>query len=307
MIFSLLTLLAVSPTVGGCPVFPEDHIWNARVDSLPVHSLSKDYVRSIGESAPLHPDFGAGRYKGALAGIPYSVAAKGQAKVKVALQSRDSDFYSYPLSSSTPIEGDGGPPNGDRHALVIDPEKCQLYELYAAERGKDGSWAAESAAIFDLRGYKLRPSGLTSADAAGLPIFPGLARQDEVAAGEIRHALRFTARRTQRTFVWPGRHFASRFSDKELPPMGQRFRLRADYPVDGFPPQARVILQALKTYGMMLADNGGPWYLSGAPSENWDNAQIEVLKRVRGSDFEAVDVSSLMEHSDSGKVRKKRN
>lgn len=299
--FSLISLtwLAAGPVIGPCPVFPEDHIWNTRIDALPVHSKSRQYIRSIGEISPLHPDFGAGTWMGKASGIPYVIAPKGQKGVPVVLSSKESDFKPYVIPPDAPVEG-----GGDRHVISIDAASCHLYELFAA--GKDGKnqWTASSGAIFDLRRYQLRPSGWTSADAAGLPIFPGLVRYEEVAAGAIHHALRFTARRTQRKFEWPARHFASRSTDPELPPMGIRVRLRADYPIDQFPTQARVILQALKTYGMMLADNGGPWYVSGAPHSGWKNDQILTLKKVKGSDFEVVDVSGLLEHPDSGKVRK---
>ncbi len=295
----LVSSVAAGPTVGSCPVFPEDHIWNARIDQLPVHPKSRQYIGSIGAESPLHPDFGSGSWKGKLPGIPYIVAARHQKKEKVVLKSPESDTHPYAIPANAPIEG-----GGDRHVLSIDPTDCHLYELFLAERGGDGKWAASSGAIFNLKGYELRTSGWTSADAAGLPVFPGLARYDEVASGVIRHALRFTARRTQRKFVWPARHFASRLSDEDLPPMGMRVRLRADYPIEGFPPQARVILQALKTYGMMLADNGGPWYVSGAPDPGWKNDQLRTLKKVRGADFEVVDATVLMENPNSGRVKK---
>jgi hypothetical protein len=187
--------------------------------------------------------------------------------------------------------------------LVVDCDNCILYELFYAWPQSDGSWEAGSGAIFDLSSHALRPEGWTSADAAGLPILPGLVRYEEVAASEINHALRFTAPQTRRAYVWPARHYASSLTGTEYPPMGQRFRLKADFDISGFHPDVQVILQALKMYGMMLADNGSAWYLSGAPDEDWDNDVLRQLRQVHGSDFEAVDVSSLMINPDSGQAR----
>jgi hypothetical protein len=191
-----------------------------------------------------------------------------------------------------PIEGDPHPDGGDRHALIVDRDTCTLYELYALHRAGT-HWAAGSGAIWPLRSNKLRPAGWTSADAAGLPILPGLARYDEVAAGAIDHALRFTAPRTRRAYIYPARHFASDSSDPSLPPMGLRVRLKASVNIAGFPPQARVVLEALKRYGMILADNGSPWYISGAPDPHWSNDDLHSLGRLTGADFEVVDTSKL--------------
>jgi hypothetical protein len=191
-----------------------------------------------------------------------------------------------------PIEGDPHPDDGDRHALIVDRDTCTLYELYALHR-TGGSWTAGSGAIWSLRSNKLRPAGWTSADAAGLPILPGLARYDEVAAGAIDHALRFTAPDTRRAYIYPARHFASDSTDPSLPPMGLRVRLKASVDIRGFPPQARVVLQALKSYGMILADNGSPWYISGAPDPRWSNDDLHSLSRLTGADFEVVDTSLL--------------
>jgi hypothetical protein len=189
------------------------------------------------------------------------------------------------------IEGGRGS-DGDRHALIVDRDACKLYELYALYPTSSG-WRAGSGAIFDLRSNKLRPAGWTSADAAGLPILPGLARYEEVARGRIDHALRFTVQRTRRAYVWPARHFASSATDPALPPMGMRFRLKRSYPIAGFPRQARIVLQALKEYGMIVADNGSDWYVSGAPDPRWSNDDLHSLGRVPGSAFEVVDTSSL--------------
>ena len=191
-----------------------------------------------------------------------------------------------------PIEGDPNPDDGDRHALIVDRGTCTLYELYALHRNGSGWWRG-SGAIWSLRSNALRPAGWTSADAAGLPILPGLARYDEVAAGAIDHALRFTAERTRRAYIYPARHYASDSTDPSLPPMGLRVRLKASFDTAGFPPQARIVLAALKRYGMILADNGSPWYISGAPDARWSNDDLHTLGRVRGSDFEVVDTSRL--------------
>jgi hypothetical protein len=251
--------------VAGCPMFPADNIWNARVDSLPVHPRSDDYISSIGRDTGLHPDFGSGTWDGGPIGIPYTTVPGTQPRVNVTFGYADeSDPGPYPIPPDPPIEG-GPSSTGDRHVLIVDRDECKLYELYAAYPQPDGSWHAGSGAVFDLHSNALRPTTWTSADAAGFPILSGLARYDEVASGEIRHALRFTARRTQRAYVWPARHFASSITDPSVPPMGQRFRLKASFDLTPFPPEVRVILQALKTYGMKLADNGSDWFISGAP------------------------------------------
>jgi hypothetical protein len=295
------------PTLAGCPVFPSDHVWNVRVDALPLHPASDAYVASIGADATMHPDFGAGSWEGRAIGIPFDVVGPGQAGVAVDFTYADeSDPGPYPIPPDAFVEGAPGPgqpvADGDRHVLVLEHQSCTLYELFDAERQGDGSWTAGSGAVFDLRGYALRPDGWTSADAAGLPILPGLVRYEEVAAGAIRHALRFTAPSTRRAYVWPARHFASSATDPALPPMGQRFRLRADADLSGFSEPALVIARALQTYGMILADHGSAWYLSGAPDDRWSNDALRDLRRLRGSDFEAVDVSGLMVEPDSGRV-----
>jgi hypothetical protein len=299
---------AEGPTLAGCPVFPADHVWNVRVDALPVDPASDAYVASIGVDAVVHPDFGAGLWEGRAIGIPFDVVGPDQPAVAVEfVYAGESDPGPYPIPPDAFVEGAPaaglpGPAGGDRHVLVLQTGSCTLVELFDAERQDDGSWTAGSGALFDLRGYALRPAGWTSADAAGLPILPGLVRYDEVAAGEIRHALRFTAPRTRRAFVWPARHFASSLTDPALPPMGQRFRLRADVDLSGFSPEALVVARALQAYGMILADNGSAWFLSGAPDERWDDVALRDLRRLRGSDFEAVDASGLVVDPDSGQV-----
>jgi hypothetical protein len=203
----------------------------------------------------------------------------------------------YPIPPDAPVEG-----GSDHHVLVVETDQCVLYELYHAERQRDGSWNAGSGAIFDLRSNALRPEGWTSVDEAGLPILPGLVRYEEVASGAIRHALRFTVSQSYRGYVWPARHLGSA-DDASCPTMGQRFRLRADVDISGFPADVQVILRALKQYGMMVADDGGPWYISGAPDERWNNDMLHTISQLRGSDFEAVDVSSLIVSPDSGQTR----
>ncbi len=278
----------------GCKVFPRDNAWNQRVDALPVAGDSDRLVRSIGLGAGVHADFGAGLYEGRPIGIPFTTVGARQRKVHVSFDYADeSDRRRYPIPRKAPVEG-GRAADGDRHVIVVDRKRCRLYELYAAYPVAGGkSWRAGSGAIWSLRSNRLRPAGWTSADAAGLPILPGLARFEEVRRGEIDHALRFTASETRRAYVYPARHFASSATDPALPPMGLRVRLRASFNTSGFGPQSRIVLQALKRFGMLLADNGSPWYISGAPSRGWDNDDLHGLGRVRGSDFEVVDTSSL--------------
>lgn len=290
------------PIIAGCDVFPADNVWNTPVDDLPLDPNSRAYVETIGADAPLHPDFGAGDWppgSGAPIGIPYVDVSGDQPLVPISfLYEEESDPGPYPIPPDAPIEG-----GSDRHVLVVDRDRCLLYELFDAEPQNGGSsWTAGSGAIFDLRSHALRPAGWTSADAAGLPILPGLVRYEEVASGAIHHALRFTAPQTRQEYVWPARHFASDLRSEQYPPMGQRFRLRADFDVSPFSPEVQVILRALKSYGLMLADNGSAWYLSGAPDERWDNDVLRELRDLRGTDFEAVDVSGLILNPESGQA-----
>ncbi len=298
----LATPSGAAPAIGGCPVFPPDSIWNTRVDTLPVHPQSAAWVATIGSAKPLHPDFGT-VYAGAPNGIPYVVVPAGTPGIAVSFDYADeSDPGPYPIPSDPPIEG-GPASTGDRHVLVVEAGRCRLYELYAAYPNGDGSWRAGSGAIFDLRSNALRPSTWTSADAAGLPVLPGLVRYDEASAGEIAHALRFTAPQTRGAFTWPARHEASSLAGAQYPPMGQRFRLKAGVDVTRFPASVQPILRALQRFGMMLADNGSSWYLSGAPDPRWNDDELHALQALTGADFEAVDVSSLMVDPDSGATR----
>jgi len=276
-----------------CPIFPAGNAWNQRVDRLPVAPDSARLVASIGLGTGLHPDFGSGLWDGGPIGIPFDVVSGSTPRSRVSFEYADeSDRGPYPIPRAVHVEG-GRASSGDRHAILLDRAACKLYELYALHPKSGGGWKAGSGAIWSLRSNALRPAGWTSADAAGLPIFPGLARYDEVARGVIDHALRFTAPRTRRAYVYPARHYASSSDDPALPPMGLRVRLKAGIDISGFPRQARIVLQALKTYGMILADNGSSWYVSGAPSPHWSNDDLHTLGRITGADFEVVDTSSL--------------
>jgi hypothetical protein len=283
------TPAAASPRIGGCPVFPKSNPWNQRVDRLPVAGNSDAIVGSIGAGDTMHADFGSGLWDGGPIGIPFVTVGKGQPRVHVGFDYADeSDRGPYPLPANVPIEG-GRNSDGDRHVIVVDRSRCRLYELFAAyPRAGGARWSAGSGAIWTLRSNHLRPRGWTSADAAGLPILPGLARYGEVKRGHIDHALRFTADRTRNAFVFPARHAASSLTDPNLPAMGQRLRLKRGYDISRFPRQARIVLRALKRYGMILADNGSSWYVSGAPDPRWSNDQLHTLGRVPGSAFEVV-------------------
>lgn len=285
--------LGPGASLHGRRVFPANNPWNTAIDRLPVDRHSDELIASIGRDRPLHPDFGT-TYRGAPAGIPYVVVPGNQPRVTVQFRyGGESDRGQYPIPPDAPIEGGAGA-RGDRHVLVVDRDHWKLYELFAARR-EGNQWKAGCGAIFDLNSNALRPPGWTSADAAGLPIFPGLVRYDEaVEQRAIRHALRFTCQHTRRAYVSPARHFASRSRDPRLPPMGMRVRLKADYDIRGFPAVARVVLKALQTYGMLLADNGGNWFLSGAPDPRWPERDLETLKRVRGRDFEVVQIGHIV-------------
>jgi hypothetical protein len=292
----LAALAPAKPLPGApeCPLFPRSSHWNQRVDRLPVHPRSAEIVRSIGVDDHVHADFGSGRWEGGPIGIPYTTVSSRQRRVPVSFEyAEESDRGPYPIRRNAPIEG-GRSADGDRHVIVVDRGRCRLHELFAAYPVDGGRrWRAGSGAVWSLRSNRLRPAGWTSADAAGLPILPGLARYDEVRRGQIDHALRFTARRTRRAYVYPARHFASDLTDPDLPAMGQRLRLRRGFDISRFPRQARVVRRALKRYGLILADNGSPWYISGAPHRGWDNDDLHSLHRVPGSAFEVVDSSRL--------------
>ena len=304
---ALLCALAASPpapaaTYGDCApipflLLPASNPWNARVDALPLDPNSDDYIAHMSPETGLHPDFGT-VWEGARIGIPYVVVPGTQPKVPIHFTEYgdESDPGPYPVPPDAPVEGTGGPyADGDRHVLVLDADERVLYELYHAVKRPDGSWDAGSGAVFDLTSNALRPDGWTSADAAGLPILPGLARYDEIVGeGVLDHALRFTVAETQRAYVYPATHFASDAVDPDLPPMGLRVRLRADFDVTGFPPVVQTILVGLQRYGMMVADNGSDWFVTGAPDPRWDDEALHELDRVTGADFEVVDSRALL-------------
>ncbi len=276
---------SVSPKLPDKRVLPPDNAWNTDISRRPVAPDSAVLIRAIGLDKALHPDFG----NEAVYGIPYAVVGKTQARVPVKFEyAAESDPGPYPIPPNAPIEG-GASATGDRHILIVDRDAWKLYELFDAH--KDGAgWRAGSGAIFDLNSNALRPAGWTSADAAGLPIFPGLCRYDEIFERKVlTHALRFTCRRTRRAYLPPARHFASSSNAAELPPMGLRVRLKASFDTSGFPAPARVILDGLKKYGMILADNGSDWFFSGTSDPRWDRNAVLTLRRVKGRDFEAVD------------------
>jgi hypothetical protein len=279
------TLIAGAPK---CPVFPADNPWNRRVDRLPVAADSDAIVRSIGLADHVHADFGSGLWEGRPIGIPVTVVGSVTPRTRVLFEyESESGPGPYPIPADVRIEG-----GSDRHAILVDRDACRLYELFALRREGD-RWVAGSGAIWSLRSNRLRPAGWTSADAAGLPMLPGLARYEDVARGRIDHALRFTVSQTRRAYVWPARHVASSLTDPSLPPMGLRLRLKRSYPIAGFPRQARLVLRALKEYGMVVADNGSDWHLSGAPDPGWSSDQLHTLHRVPGSAFEVVDTRAL--------------
>ena len=272
---------------GPLEIFPPDNAFNRRIDHLPVHPKSAVWIRSVGIDKNLHNDFG-GEWKGRKIGIPYHVVAGNTPGVPVGFRYADeSDPELYPLTKDTPIEG-GPNAEGDRHAIVIDYHNKRLYELYRAFRQELG-WSADSGAVFDLTSNAPRTLYWTSADAAGLPIFPGLLRYEEVfVKKKVTHAVRFTVQKTQKAFIFPARHFASRSSDRNLPPMGMRCRLKADYDISGFAEPVQVILQGLKDYGMILADNGGDWFIQGNVDDRWPVEIIKAMKDVKGRDLEVV-------------------
>ena len=267
-----------------CTIFPAGNVWNQPVNNLPVAKNSRQTLTAIGLNAHLHPDFSnQGGY-----GIPFNVATNATPKYRVSfMYASESDKGPYPIPAHPKIEG-----GSDRHLLVVNRDTCRLYELYAVQQ-VGNHWTAGSGAIWNLNSNALRPAGWTSADAAGLPILPGLVRYDEVVRGAILHALRFTAPVTRTAFIYPARHEAGSTSSAAEPPMGLRIRLKRSVSLAGFSPQVHVILTALKTYGMILADNGSPLYVSGAPSRHWNDDRLHQLTRLTGADFEVVDTSHL--------------
>ena len=282
-------------SLNGFLPFPADNAWNQDISSAPVDPNSNAIINFIGPSIGLHPDFGAGLYAGSSMGIPYSVVGTSQSPVNINFTAYgdESDPGPMPIPANAQIEGFPNPGNGDRHVLVIDNNNCFLYELYSASANNDGSWNAGSAAVWDLLSDEQRPWTWTSADAAGLPIFPGLIRYDEVAAGKIQHAIRFTLPQSQAAMVPPASHWASNSTNSIAPPMGMKLRLKASYDISQFSTNVQVILTALKKYGMIMADNGSAMYLSGAPDDRWDNNDLHNLSQVPASAFEVVKMNPI--------------
>jgi hypothetical protein len=288
---SLITL----PTISGCSVFPANNIWNTRVDNLPLNARSDQWVNTIGRNTGFHMDFGSGTWDGGPIGIPYNLAGAGTPRYALDFYYPDeSDSGPYPIPDDPKIEW-----GSDHHILVVDTSTCFLYEIYDASYS-GGAWHGGSGAIWDLDSNALRPAGWTSADAAGLPMLPGLVRYDEIASGVINHAIRFTASQTN-GYIWPARHLTSDDPNTpQIPPYGARFRLKASFDISSYPAELQVILRAMKTYGIILADEGADWYISGAPDQRWDNDMLHLLDNLTGDDFEAVDSSGLMVDPDSG-------
>jgi hypothetical protein len=273
------------PAAPHCHLPPRGFTLERRVDRLPVAPGSRAIVASIGAGAPVHADFGSGRYQGSRIGIPFDVVSRRTRRVRLRFTyAAESDRVRYPIPRHVHVEG-----GSDRHALLLDRDSCRLYELFALHHTPSG-WSAGSGAVWNLRHPRPRPAGWTSADAAGLPILPLLARYDEVRRGAIRHALRITVPRSRSAFVFPARHEAGDGDDPALPRMGERLRLKASVRISGFPRQARIVLRALRRYGAIVADNGAPWFISGAPDRHWSNDQLHTLGRLHGSDFEVVSV-----------------
>jgi hypothetical protein len=281
-------------SLNGFVPFPSDNLWNTDISALPVDPNSANIINFIGSTVTLHPDFGAGQIRNQTIGIPYQVVAGTQAKVNVTLglYFDESDPGPEPIAANALIEGYPKPGNGDRHVLVLDKDGCWLYELFNASV-KNGKWSADQASIWDMTINDQRPYTWTSADAAGLPVFVGLARYDEVAAGAIHHALRFTVPSSQRAFVLPATHWASTNTSTSAPPMGTRLRLKASFDISGFPADDQVILTALKKYGMILADNGSAIFISGAPDDRWNNTNLNLLKSITASNFEVVQQGTI--------------
>ena len=286
--------LGRAASLNGFVPFPADNAWNQDISSAPVDPNSSAIIHFIGASTPLHPDFGAGLYAGQTIGIPYIVVSGSPlVNVKYTAYGSESDPGWMPVPKNAPIEGYPKPGNGDRHVLVLDRDNCWLYELYHSYLQTDGSWKAGSGAVWDLLNDEQRPYTWTSADAAGLPIFPGLARYDEVASGQIQHALRFTLQYSQTAFTPPASHWAGNSTNTYAAPMGMRLRLKSSYDITSFPPQSQVILAALKKYGMIMADNGRSMFISGDPDNRWNNNDLNTLKQVPASAFEVVLINPL--------------
>jgi hypothetical protein len=287
-----------------CPVFPADNYWHADISSLPVNARSDEWLAHMSPGSLLHPDFGPSFGEAPVDyGIPITVVGGTHAKVAVHFSyAGESDKLLYPLGADTKVEG-GRSSDGDRHAIVVDKKTCRLYETFATRQASSGKWLAGSGATWQLDSNKLRPQTWTSADAAGLPILPGLLRFGEVHSGNVDHAIRFTSDVTDRRHVWPARHDAGSVSNPTYPPMGARFRLKASFPISAYRADTRTVLRAMKRYGLVLADNGSPWFFQGARDSRWPNGLLDQLKGIPASAFVAVDTSALEVSPNSGRVR----
>jgi hypothetical protein len=286
--------LGRAASLNGFIPFPADSLWNQDISSSPVDPNSDNYINFIGSTVPLHPDFGAGLYAGQTIGIPYVVVSGSPfVNINYTAYGDESDPGPMPVPKNAPIEGYPNPGNGDRHILVLDRDNCWLYELYQSYVQTNGTWKAGSGSVWDLLNDEQRPYVWTSADAAGLPVFPGLARYDEVASGAINHALRFTLENSQEAFTPPASHWAANSTNTYAAPMGMRMRLKASFDISSFPPQSKVILAALQKYGMIMADNGSSIYISGDPDNRWNNDDLGSLKTVPASAFEVVQINPL--------------
>jgi len=283
----------VVPVAGtACRAFPADNYWNTDIRSLPRHPRSATWLSKMSPGSRLHPDFGPSYGDGPAYGIPITVVGRYHRKVRVRFgYASESDRVRYPFGRDTKIEG-GRNSAGDKHAIVVNKHRCRLYETWNT-RVRNGRWRAGSGATWSLGSNRLRPEGWTSADAAGLPILPGLLRWNEVKAGRVAHAIRFTTDVTSRHHLWPARHDAGSTDSWNYPPMGARFRMKASFDASSYGPRARVVITAMKRYGLVLADNGSPWYFTGERNRNWPPVLVEQLKRIPASAFEAVDTSSL--------------
>jgi hypothetical protein len=299
-VFAQSSDLRPAPKIGACQVFPSDNIWNTPIDKLPKDTRTDAFTDAIGALKGVHPDFSSNLH----IGIPFTEALAGtRAATLTSENPEESDPGRYPIPEDAPIEGGAlSAADGDHHVLVVEPSRCILYELWASRHLKDGSWVVGSAMKMDLTSNALRRADWTSADAAGLPILPGLVRYEEVQSGEINHALRFTLLKIQGSYVWPARHKVYKDMSMNLPPMGTRFRLRADFDTSKYSKSNQVIMNGLKRYGMFLADVGGSMFLSGVPDKRWDDSDLRKLGDMKAEDFEAVDESQLQLLPDSGRV-----
>jgi hypothetical protein len=293
-------VLTAGPQIAGCPIFPADNVWNTPITTAKKDAHSDAYVEKIGRDKPLHPGFGVDPANG----IPITIIKPSvQYKRLKFLYSDESDLGSYPIPDDALIEGGANSSaDTDRHIILVDEGRCLLMEVGNAQRQPDGSWSVGAGIKMDLTSSALRPDGKTSTDAAGLPILPGLLRYEDIEEGEVKHAVRFSVPKSQHAYVWPARHLASKIQDPSYPPMGQRFRLKADVDISGYSKVNQIILRGLKKYGMIVADNGNPWFIIGAPDKRWNDDDLHKLTAIKGSDFEAVDIADWQMLADSGRV-----